>query len=100
MRGAERPGKVHWTHPGLSPLKTLSQEAALRTFVDIAEDFHNHKDITRLLSFTDNMPLAVDLIAHLVDSEGCSNVLARWEVEKTSLLSTGYDKRSNLDESI
>jgi hypothetical protein len=39
-------------------------------------------------------------LAHLVDSEGCSNVLSHWEEEKTSLISDGYDKRSNLDLSI
>ncbi|KAJ7146595.1 hypothetical protein C8R44DRAFT_845687 [Mycena epipterygia] len=100
MRGAERPAKVRWTRPFLQPLKPLSDDAARQTFVDIAEDFHNSEDITQLLSLTDNMPLAVDLIAHLVDHEGCENVLARWETEKTSLLSDGHDRRSNLDISI
>ncbi|KAJ6492945.1 hypothetical protein DFH09DRAFT_1451286 [Mycena vulgaris] len=38
--------------------------------------------------------------SHLVDSEGCPNVLASWEEEKTSVISDGYDKRSNLDLSI
>jgi hypothetical protein len=46
------------------------------------------------------MPLAINLIAHLVDVEGCSSILSRWEEEKTSLISDGYDKRSNLDSSI
>ncbi|KAJ7078258.1 hypothetical protein C8R44DRAFT_754928 [Mycena epipterygia] len=100
MRGAERPAKVHWTSPFLQPLDPLSAEAAHQTFVAIAEDFHDNEDITKLLSLTDNMPLAVDLIAHLVDHEGCKDVLARWETEKTSLLSSGYDRRSNLDMSI
>ncbi|KAJ7146687.1 P-loop containing nucleoside triphosphate hydrolase protein [Mycena epipterygia] len=86
MRGAERPAKVHWTRPFLQPLKPLSDDAAHQTFVAIAEDFHDSKDITKLLSFTDNLPLA--------------NVLARWETEKTSLLSDGHDRRSNLDISI
>ncbi|KAJ7085085.1 P-loop containing nucleoside triphosphate hydrolase protein [Mycena epipterygia] len=100
MRGAERPAKVRWTRPFLQPLDPLSDGAARQTFVAIAEDFHDNKDITKLLSLTDNMPLAVDLIAHLVDHEGCEDVLARWETEKTSLLSSGHDKRSNLDMSI
>ncbi|KAJ7123522.1 hypothetical protein C8R44DRAFT_917625 [Mycena epipterygia] len=100
MRGAERPAKVRWTRPFLQPLKPLSDDAARQTFVDIAEDFHNSENITKLLSLTDNMPLAVDLIAHLVDLEGCENVLARWGTEKTSLLSSGYDLRSNLNISI
>ncbi|KAJ7119665.1 hypothetical protein C8R44DRAFT_737445 [Mycena epipterygia] len=100
MRGAERPVKVRWTRPFLEPLKPLSYTAAKQTFIEIADDCHDSKDIDRLLQLTDNMPLAVDLIAHLVDYEGCSNVLARWETEKTSLLSAGYDKGSNLDASI
>ncbi|KAJ7133314.1 hypothetical protein C8R44DRAFT_585215, partial [Mycena epipterygia] len=86
MRGAERPAKVRWTRPFLQPLDPLSDEAAHQTFVAIAEDFHNNEDIIKLLSLTDNMPLA--------------DVLTRWETEKTSLLSSGYDRRSNLDMSI
>jgi hypothetical protein len=84
----------------LTPLKPLSTDAARQTFIEIAEDFHEEQDINQVLSLTDNLPLAVDLIAHLVDYEGCSNVLARWDVEKTSMLSEGFDKRSNLDASI
>ncbi|KAJ7118280.1 hypothetical protein C8R44DRAFT_625969 [Mycena epipterygia] len=86
MRGAERPTKVRWTRPFLQVLAPLSDHAARQTFVDIAEDFHDSEDITKLLSLTDNLPLA--------------NVLARWGTEKTSLLSAGHDRRSNLDMSI
>ncbi|KAJ7794036.1 hypothetical protein B0H14DRAFT_2924510 [Mycena olivaceomarginata] len=46
------------------------------------------------------MPLAVELIAHLADYEGCPSVLTRWAKERTSLLSEGNDKRSSLDASI
>jgi hypothetical protein len=46
------------------------------------------------------MPLAVDLMAHLSDYESLSNVLARWDTERTALLSVGYDRKSNLDVSI
>ncbi|KAJ7844659.1 P-loop containing nucleoside triphosphate hydrolase protein [Mycena leptocephala] len=100
MRGAERPAKVRWTRPFLQPLKPLTDHAAWQTFVDIAEDYHEINDIKQILKLTDNMPLAVDLIAHLVDSEGCSNALSRWETEKTSVLSAGKDRRSSLDASI
>ncbi|KAJ7447005.1 hypothetical protein FB451DRAFT_1536756 [Mycena latifolia] len=101
MRGAERPAKVQWTHPFLAPLKPLSDLAARDTFFAIAEDGHDSKDVDEVLSLTDNMPLAVDLIAHAVDLEGsCSAVLARWKSEKTSLLSAGNDRKSNLDTSI
>ncbi|KAJ6530012.1 hypothetical protein DFH09DRAFT_1044986, partial [Mycena vulgaris] len=100
MRGTERPASVCWTRPFLPALKPLTQDAARQTFIDIADDGHDSDEIDKVLLLTGNMPLAIDLIAHLVDSEGCSNVLARWEEEKTAVLSDGYDKRSNLDVSI
>ncbi|KAJ7893741.1 hypothetical protein B0H13DRAFT_2527387, partial [Mycena leptocephala] len=100
MRGAERPAKVAWTRPFLQPLKPLDQDAAQQTFIDIADNTHNPEEVDQILSLTDNMPLAINLLAHLVDSEGCSNVLSYWEEQKTSLISDGYDKRSNLDLSI
>jgi hypothetical protein len=54
----------------------------------------------QILQVTDNMPLAINLLAHLVDYEGLSNVLTRWETDKTLLLSEGHDRRTNLDASI
>jgi hypothetical protein len=100
MRGAERPAKVNWTHPFLLPLKPLSNDAARQTFMEITDEFHESEEMNQLLQITDNMPLALDLIAHLADYEGCSNTLTRWEMEKTSLLSVGHDRKSNLDASI
>ncbi|KAJ7319118.1 P-loop containing nucleoside triphosphate hydrolase protein [Mycena albidolilacea] len=100
MRGAERPAKVHWTHPFLLPLEPLSDEAAQKTFMDITDNVYGAEDVNQILGFTDKMPLAVDLIAHLSDYEGLSNVLTRWKTEKTALLSVGYDRKSNLDSSI
>jgi hypothetical protein len=81
-------------------LKPLTQDAARCTFIDIADDAYDTEDIDKILPLTGNMPLAIDLMAHLVDSEGCSNVLSRWEQERTSMISKGYDKQSNLDLSI
>ncbi|KAF8169960.1 hypothetical protein K438DRAFT_1854497 [Mycena galopus ATCC 62051] len=83
MRGAERPAK-----------------AALQTFEDIADDSHEPIIIKQLLSLTDNMPLAVALIAHLVDYEGSSSVLNRWQTDKTSILSAGSSRGSDMDASI
>ncbi|KAJ7712645.1 P-loop containing nucleoside triphosphate hydrolase protein, partial [Mycena olivaceomarginata] len=100
MRGAQRPGKMQWTRPFLQPLKPLDQDAARKTFIDIADENHNLDEVDKVLSLTDNMPLAVSLIAHLVDSEGCPNVLARWEREKISVISVGTDKEANLEISI
>jgi hypothetical protein len=76
-------------------------EAARQTFIDITDPHEEQEDnMKQLLQFTDNMPLAVDLIAHLVDYEGHTKVLALWETERTSLLCAGNDRRSNLDASI
>ncbi|KAJ7775816.1 hypothetical protein B0H14DRAFT_2159297, partial [Mycena olivaceomarginata] len=100
MRGVERPAKVRWTHPFLQAMNPLSDVAARQTFIDVTDNSVDAKEMDTLLQLTDNMPLAVDLIAHLVDYEGSSNVLARWTSEKTSLLSLGHDRRSNLDASI
>ncbi|KAJ7848693.1 P-loop containing nucleoside triphosphate hydrolase protein [Mycena leptocephala] len=100
MRGAERPAKVAWTHPFLPLLKPLEQAAARQTFIDIADNRHDPNEVDKVLSLTDNLPLAISLIANLVDSEGCSHVLSRWEEEKTALISEGYDRTSNLDLSV
>ncbi|KAJ7620769.1 hypothetical protein DFH06DRAFT_64468 [Mycena polygramma] len=100
MRGAEHPATVAWTHPFLPSLNPLGQEAAHQTFVDIADDVHNSAEVDKVLGLTDNMPLAISLLAHLVDSEGCSTVLTHWEQERTSMVSDGWDRRSNLDLSI
>jgi hypothetical protein len=100
MRGSERLAKVRWTHPFLLPLQPLSDEAAKQTFMDITDNLYSKEDTHKILQLTDNMPLAVDLVAYLSEYEGLSNVLTRWETEKTSLLSVGSDRRSNLDISI
>ncbi|KAJ7347450.1 P-loop containing nucleoside triphosphate hydrolase protein, partial [Mycena albidolilacea] len=99
MRGAERPAKVSWSRPFLQPLTPLEHDAALQTFHDIADGL-DQGEVDKILSLADNMPLAINLLAHLVDSEGCSDVLARWEQEKTTLISAGHDRRSNLELSI
>ncbi|KAJ7026019.1 P-loop containing nucleoside triphosphate hydrolase protein, partial [Mycena alexandri] len=100
MRGAERPSKVQWTRPFLLPLPPLAQDAARKVFIEIADDKHSLEEVDKVLGLTDNMPLAISLLAHLVDVEGCPEILSRWETEKTSLISEGYDRRSNLELSI
>ncbi|KAJ7768790.1 P-loop containing nucleoside triphosphate hydrolase protein [Mycena metata] len=100
MRGAERPSKVQWTRPFLQPLPPLAQDAARKMFIDIADDKYPLEEVDQILGLTDNMPLSISLLAHLADMEDCKKILSRWEVEKTSLISDGHDKRSNLELSI
>ncbi|KAJ7896687.1 hypothetical protein B0H14DRAFT_3605124 [Mycena olivaceomarginata] len=78
----------------------VDYQAARHTFVDIADSRHSLEEVDKILFLADNMPLAISLLAHLADTEGCSNVLSHWDKEKTSLISEGFDKRSNLDMSI
>ncbi|KAJ7457751.1 hypothetical protein FB451DRAFT_1183071 [Mycena latifolia] len=66
----------------------------------VADEGHTLEEIDEILLLVDNIPLAIDLIAHLVDCEGFASVLDRWEKERTSLLSEGHDRGSNLDSSI
>ncbi|KAJ7763293.1 hypothetical protein B0H16DRAFT_1804266 [Mycena metata] len=91
---------VLWTPPFLHPLQPLSDEASQQVFEAITDDPHVSNERTQLLAFTENMPLAVDLMAHLVDHEGINNVLTRWKAERTAVLSTGHHKTSNLNASI
>ncbi|KAJ7713160.1 hypothetical protein B0H16DRAFT_1743604 [Mycena metata] len=100
MRGAERPSKVQWTRPFLPSLEPLAQEAARKVFIAIAEDRHPMEEIDQVLSLTDNMPLSINLLAHAVDVEGTTAILSRWQREHTSVISEGYDRRSNLESSI
>ncbi|KAJ7870095.1 P-loop containing nucleoside triphosphate hydrolase protein, partial [Mycena olivaceomarginata] len=100
MRGAERPSKVQWTRPFLRPLMPLAPIAARQTFIDIADELHDNPAVEQLLGITDNVPLAVQLVATIAAPEGCQATLERWKLERTALLSAGYDKRSNLEISI
>jgi hypothetical protein len=100
MRGAERPSKVQWTHPFLHPLTPLTATAAHQTFIEIADDILNDIEIGKLLDIMDNIPLAVQLVAAIAASEGGQATLQHWNHEKTTLLSGGYDKHSNLEISI
>ncbi|KAJ6591301.1 hypothetical protein DFH09DRAFT_1420450 [Mycena vulgaris] len=100
MRGEERPGKVRWTRPFLRPLSPLSDLAARQVFRDITDAAESDGQLDELLRFTDNLPLAITLMASLVAFEGAAPVLERWNSERISMLSEGADKRSNLSTSI
>ncbi|TFK37270.1 P-loop containing nucleoside triphosphate hydrolase protein [Crucibulum laeve] len=100
MRGIERPGNIRWTRPFLAPLEPLADDATEEIFRDITDINDDDPDLMKLLKLTDNLPLAVTLMAHLAESETCTNILSRWEQESTSLLSDGMDKISSLEKSI
>ncbi|KAK7030065.1 CTLH domain-containing protein [Favolaschia claudopus] len=102
MRGVERPGKVKWSRPFLSPLDPLSSTASRQIFLDIADEPDDGEDaaLDDLLDLSDRLPLAIALMANIASFEGYLATLSRWQVENTALLSDGHDKRSNLEKSI
>ncbi|KAF7344728.1 NB-ARC domain-containing protein [Mycena venus] len=87
MRGAERPGKVQWTHPFMRPLLPLEQAAARQTFIEIADEIYDGSEVDQLSDITDNIPLAVHLVAGIAASVGCQDTIERWNLERTALLS-------------
>ncbi|KAK7013242.1 P-loop containing nucleoside triphosphate hydrolase protein [Favolaschia claudopus] len=101
MRGAEPPSSIRWSRPFLPPLEPLTDNAARLIFSDITDE-HQQTDaeISELLKLTDNLPLAVTLVANISTFEGYETLLSRWRIERTTLFSEGPDKRSNLDLSI
>jgi hypothetical protein len=78
----------------------LDQAAARQTFIEVADEIHDRSEVDQLLEITDNIPLAVQLVAGIAASVGCQETMERWNFEQTALLSDGYDKRSNLEISI
>ncbi|KAJ6576059.1 hypothetical protein DFH09DRAFT_1078411 [Mycena vulgaris] len=68
-------------------------DAARQIFIDIADDVHDSDDIDKVLLLTGNMPLAIGLMAHLVDSEDIELVQSELSIKdvlscKAALLST------------
>ncbi|KAF8155263.1 hypothetical protein K438DRAFT_1987164 [Mycena galopus ATCC 62051] len=102
MRGAERPGKVKWNRPFLSPLEPLPSSASRQIFLEVAEDPEPGEEsaLDELLDLSGSLPLAVSLMANIASFEGYLGALSRWKIENISLLSDGHDKRSNLEKSI
>ncbi|KAJ7819866.1 P-loop containing nucleoside triphosphate hydrolase protein, partial [Mycena leptocephala] len=103
MRGLERPGNVQWTRPFLPPLEPLDDVSARKVFLDIADepaDEDEEAQIAEILAMTDNLPLAINLLANTAAFEGCGSTLAQYRAKKTEILSHGHDKSSNLNKSI
>jgi hypothetical protein len=102
MRGAERPGKVKWNRPFLPPLEPLTAAASRQIFADVADEPSSEEEsaLNTLLHLSGSLPLAISLMASIASFEGYVGTLARWQIENTSLLSDGHDKRSNLEKSI
>ncbi|KZV88622.1 hypothetical protein EXIGLDRAFT_772519 [Exidia glandulosa HHB12029] len=103
-RGADLPPDVEWANRNAVSLPTLTSEAALATFTDIAGHAPASDRLVRdaLLKAVDYMPLAVTLLARLVArGKKLRDLDTRWKSSHTSILSTKPNGRlDNVDASI
>ncbi|KAJ6540566.1 hypothetical protein B0H19DRAFT_1269133 [Mycena capillaripes] len=98
MQGAEHPGKVKWTRPFLPLLEPIPALASRQTFVDIADELITSGEpaLAQLIELTEHLPLAIRLMASVASFEGPRSAVSLGNRK----YSDGYDKRSNLEESI
>ncbi|KAG6843111.1 hypothetical protein H0H87_007717, partial [Tephrocybe sp. NHM501043] len=102
MRGIQRPSRVSWSKPLLTPLKSMTGDDSRRLF----EQSCSHaldEFVEKLLNAVDGIPLAISLICSMLDegSESSESLWSRWmEVQSRSLENGGTDRLSNLDTSI
>ncbi|KZV88620.1 hypothetical protein EXIGLDRAFT_751592 [Exidia glandulosa HHB12029] len=103
-RGADLPPDVEWANRDAVVLSTLSPEAALATFTDIAGNIPAPDQPVRdaLLKEVDYMPLAVTLLARLVArGKQLRDLHRRWNSVHTSMLRTQPNGRlDNVDASV
>lgn len=81
LRGSERPHGVPWTTPHLPPLATLGSGFAAQLFVAISDIDEANPDLSKLITCTDSIPLAIVLLANLAQYESSHALLTRWEAE-------------------
>ncbi|KAI0296921.1 P-loop containing nucleoside triphosphate hydrolase protein [Multifurca ochricompacta] len=99
MRGTVRPAQTQWTKPPLTPLRTLSQDAAKEIWEEIGDNYD--KSAEELIKAVDYVPLAVTLLAHLAQATTPSLLLKEWNQKQTRLIQMGHSHRlSNLESSI
>lgn len=103
MRGQQRPRGTLWTKPFLPILMPFDLDAARKAFVAIAPDHEDDPVLDELLKEVDCMPLAVNLLAYVAESEpSLTGVLQRWHSEKTHFIKddSGDDHLGSLEASI
>lgn len=103
LRGAERPFGVRWTQPLLPPLLPLADSAALHIFCSISDlPDHDTKALADLLGYLGNIPLAIVLMANLMQVESLTSLLRRWHEFNTAILirGDGQHRLNSLDISI
>ncbi|KAF8201304.1 hypothetical protein K438DRAFT_1932971 [Mycena galopus ATCC 62051] len=102
MRGTQRPAPgAGWSMPFLQPLHSLHFADAADVFRRISGKMDEYAE--QMIKEVDGSPLAVTLLAHMVqeENETTASLAKRWTKEGTSLIENGGDDRlSKLDKSI
>ncbi|KZV75799.1 hypothetical protein PENSPDRAFT_680781 [Peniophora sp. CONT] len=85
---------IEWSYPRLDPIAPLTVESSLELWNNICHGYDGHS--RKLVEAVDCLPLAVTLLARLARTETSEVIWARWQTEKTNLLSsTGKGHRLN-----
>ncbi|KZW03036.1 hypothetical protein EXIGLDRAFT_319023 [Exidia glandulosa HHB12029] len=102
LRGSERPSGLCWTRPYLAPLSPLDDAAAIQLFASISDISDQEGALPQLLPHLGNVPLPITIMAYLAQSEPLTELIARWNEMKTSMLtrSHGTDRLTSLNISI
>lgn len=90
-RGSEHPSGISWTRPFLPPLQPLSADSSMQVFMTISGVVDDRPVTRQLLDSLDHLPLAVTLMASLAQFESPDFLLARWDSEKSAMLTRGHD---------
>lgn len=89
LRGVERPGGVDWH--ALPPMPRLTRPAAQALFLHIAgSHLASDSKLNALLSAADDLPLAVELLAHQAEEQpDLEDLWQRWQDGHSRLLQRG-----------
>ncbi|KZO96474.1 TPR-like protein [Calocera viscosa TUFC12733] len=93
LRGAIRPSGVDWTLTAMSPLQSLSLEAARQIFVTISRQTARSAELDTLLGLMDGLPLAITLMAHQGQLLSVKQLSEDYQKERTRLLKRGRSRR-------
>jgi hypothetical protein len=100
MRGTERPARTHWTRAYAGPTEDLGLSCgscSLEAYFRII----SMTSAEQLIAAVDNVPLAVNVLAHLAQATSPALLWKEWKEKFTGLVQTGHShKLSNLEYSI
>ncbi|KAI0044922.1 TPR-like protein, partial [Auriscalpium vulgare] len=100
VRGEEYPASTSWDKSPLDIIKPLDFESAIQTFQNVSQKSDEYS--AKLIQAVDCVPLAVNLLAHLAQTESTASLWQRWEKGHTTMVKRNVSKSrlTSLDHSI